>query len=234
VRYAEAIRYLYALAPQGMLLGLDRMRDALAQRGHPERAFESVLVAGTNGKGSVSAMVAAGLRSQGLRVGLYTSPHLHRLVERFLVDGRPVSQAEFARHVASLARWIEGKKAPPLTFFELCTLLAFEIFRARGCDVAVLEVGLGGRLDATNVVTPRLSVITHLAMDHADRLGPTLRDIAREKAGIIKKGVPVVTAARAPEALRVIGARAQRAPGPWTRPACARPFRACAGRGGSS
>lgn len=208
--YAEATRYLYALAPRGVQLGLERMERALAQRGHPERAFASVVVAGTNGKGSVAAMVAACLRASGLEVGLYTSPHLHRMVERFRVNGRPISRAELARRTAELAPWLASEAAPELTFFEVCTLIAFEVFRDRRCDVAVLEVGLGGRLDATNVGTPEVSVITRIAMDHADRLGDTLGQIAREKAGIIKPRVPLVCGAREPEALRVIRARAKR------------------------
>jgi dihydrofolate synthase/folylpolyglutamate synthase len=230
MRYQQASRYLYALAPRGVLLGLDRMHEALAQRGHPERAYRTVLVAGTNGKGSVAAMLASVLRASGLKVGLYTSPHLHRLVERFQIDGRPVGEAELARRVTALAPWLEASSTPPLTFFEVCTLLAFEIFRDRRCDVVILEVGLGGRLDATNVVTPELSVITRIALDHADRLGPTLAHIAREKAGIVKRGVPVVSGVREPQALRVIKGRARRQGAPlWQ---IDHDFRAGASEGG--
>ncbi|MFT3923520.1 MAG: folylpolyglutamate synthase/dihydrofolate synthase family protein [Myxococcales bacterium] len=207
--YTEATRYLYALAPRGVQLGLERMERALAQRGHPERAFRSLLVAGTNGKGSVAAMLAATLRASGLKVGLYTSPHLHRMVERFRVGGRPISERELARRVSALAPWLEHPDTPPLTFFEVCTLIAFELFRDQRCDVVVLEVGLGGRLDATNVVTPEVSVITCIAMDHADRLGSSIAKIAGEKAGIIKAKVPLVSAVRDPAALRVIRARAR-------------------------
>ncbi len=214
MRYAEATRYLYALAPRGVQLGLSRMERALALRGNPERAFPSIIVAGTNGKGSVSAMIAASLRASGLKVGLYTSPHLHRLVERFRVQGRPLSQRELARRVTELAPWLERAETPELTFFEVCTLIAFEVFRDHGCEVAVLEVGLGGRLDATNTVSPLLSVITRVARDHADKLGDTLSAIAREKAGIIKPGVPVVVGVRDPTALRVICARARRLKAP--------------------
>jgi dihydrofolate synthase/folylpolyglutamate synthase len=215
MRYDEATRYLYALAPRGVKLGLSRMHRALAQRGHPERAFRSVVVAGTNGKGSVASMIASVLRASGLRVGLYTSPHLHRLVERFRIDGRAMSQRELAERVTELASWLE-QEAPPLTFFEVNTLIAFEAFRDHAVDVAVLEVGLGGRLDATNVATPMVSVITRLAMEHADRLGPTLVHIAREKAGIIKPHVPVVTGVREPAALRVIRQRARKLAAPLT------------------
>jgi dihydrofolate synthase/folylpolyglutamate synthase len=217
VKYPEATRYLYALAPRGVKLGLARMEEVLAQRGHPERTYPSIVVAGTNGKGSVSAMLASVLRASGLRVGLFTSPHLHRLVERFQIDGRPVSQREFARRVTELAPFLERTSTPPLTFFEVCTLLAFELFRDAGCEVAVLEVGLGGRLDSTNVVTPQVSVITRIAMDHADQLGSTLGQIAREKAGIIKPGVPVIVGVREPEALAVITRRARAAKAPLRR-----------------
>ena len=209
MRYREAIEYLYALAPRGMELGLARLQRALALRGNPERACPSVIVAGTNGKGSVASMIAAALSANGHRVGLFTSPHLHRLIERFRIDGRPVSQATLARHVTQLKPFLERPATPPLTFFEVATLLAFELFREAGCAIMVLEVGLGGRLDSTNVVTPELSVITSIALDHTDRLGPTIAHVAREKAGVIKRGVPVVSGAREPAALRVIRARAR-------------------------
>jgi len=210
VRYREAIRYLVGLEPRGISLGLARVRKALAQRGDPQRGLQFVVVAGTNGKGSVASMMASVLKHSGLRVGLYTSPHLHRLVERFRVNGRTMPTAELARRVAALRGWLERPGTPQLTFFEVCTLLALEYFRDAGCQWVVLEVGLGGRLDATNVVEPQLAVITRIALDHQDRLGPTIRHIAREKAGIIKPGVPVVTGERVPEALRVLEARARR------------------------
>lgn len=207
--YREAIEYLYALAPRGMELGLARLQQALDSRGNPERACPSVIVAGTNGKGSVASMIAAALSANGQRVGLFTSPHLHRLVERFRIDGRPISQAALARHVTGLKPFLERAETPPLTFFEVATLLAFELFREARCTIMVLEVGLGGRLDSTNVVTPALSVITSIALDHTDRLGPTIAHVAREKAGVIKRGVPVVSGARQPDAARVIAARAR-------------------------
>jgi dihydrofolate synthase/folylpolyglutamate synthase len=185
------------------------MRRALALRGNPERAFPCIVVAGTNGKGSVSAMLAAVLKASGLRVGLYTSPHLHRMVERFRVDGKAISMRAFAGRVSELGPWLEAKSSPELTFFEACTLLAFEIFRDAEVDVAVLEVGLGGRLDATNVVDPVLSVITHVALDHQDRLGDTIEQIASEKAGIIKRAVPVIMAAQSPDVQEVILGRAK-------------------------
>jgi dihydrofolate synthase/folylpolyglutamate synthase len=221
VRYQQAIAYLYALAPRGMSLGLRPIRRALALRGNPERGFRSVHVAGTNGKGSVAAMVASVLSASGQRVGLFTSPHLHRLVERFRVDGRPMPERELARRVAELARFVASPRAPKLTFFEVCTLLAFEWFRDEGCDLAVIEVGIGGRLDSTNVIMPEVSVITSVALDHQDKLGSTLRQIAREKAGIIKPGVPIVARAEDEVARAVIArrARALSAPLTWAAPA---------------
>jgi dihydrofolate synthase/folylpolyglutamate synthase len=210
VRYAEASAFLYGLAPRGVSLGLTRMRKALALRGHPERAQPVVLVAGTNGKGSVASMIAAVLQAQGYRVGLYTSPHLHRIVERFRVQGRPMPERDFARHVAGLRRFLAEPGTPALTFFEACTLLAFEHFAEAQVDIVVLEVGLGGRLDATNVVKPVVSVITSIALDHTDRLGNTLGRIAHEKAGILKRGAPLVRGPMPAAAARVIDARARR------------------------
>jgi dihydrofolate synthase / folylpolyglutamate synthase len=214
MNYRECIGYLYKLESRGISPGLARMQQALALRGHPERASPTILVAGTNGKGSVATTMAAVLQASGQRVGLYTSPHLHRLVERFRIAGRPVSQRALTREVNALRTFAERDDAPPLTFFELCTLLAFELFRAARCDVVVLEVGLGGRLDATNVVTPEVSVITSIALDHTELLGPTLRHVAREKAGILKPGVPVVVGERGAVARRVIAAQADRVGSP--------------------
>jgi dihydrofolate synthase / folylpolyglutamate synthase len=210
VRYGAAIAYLYSLAPRGMRLELDRVTEALAQRGHPERVVPAIVVGGTNGKGSVATMLATVLGSAGYKVGLFTSPHLHRLVERFRVGGKSVSQAELARRITAFRPYLEANETPALTFFEVATLIALELFRDARCDVSVLEVGLGGRLDATNAVRPLVSVITSVALDHTDRLGTTLPAIAREKAGILKQGVPAVSGVRAREARSVIAARARR------------------------
>lgn len=210
MQYRDAIAYLYRLEPRGISLGLTRMQEALALRGDPHLGPTYVLVAGTNGKGSVASLLASVAKESGLRTGLYTSPHLHRLGERFRVNGRPMPTRELARRISAIRAFVEHPATPALTFFEICTVLAFEYFRDQRCDLVVLEVGLGGRLDATNVVVPRLSVITRVALDHQDRLGHTLPEIAREKAGIIKPGVPVVTGERAPESLRVIRARARK------------------------
>ena len=179
-----------------MSFGIDRMRDFAEALGHPERAVPALHIAGTNGKGSVAAMLASILRAAGRRAGLYTSPHLVRLGERVRVDGAPLSEAEIIAYVAelepvaeSLGRNTSGELP---SFFEFMTAMAFLQFARRGCEASVIEVGLGGRLDATNIVTPELSVITSIGLDHCEMLGDTLAAIAGEKAGIIKPGVPVV------------------------------------------
>ncbi len=214
MRYEEAIARLFAMQSRGIRLGRSRMAAALALRGHPERGQCYLQVAGTNGKGSISAMLAACLQQAGYRTGLYTSPHLQRYVERVRIDGRPLAEREAAARISELLDAFARKGAPETTFFELTTLLALEAFRDHGCDVVVLEVGLGGRLDATSAVTPRVSVISSIALDHTRILGDSLAAIAREKAGIAKRGVPLVSGVREPEARRVIAARARRVGAP--------------------
>ncbi len=185
---AAALSDLYARIPLGMRLGLEPMREACARTRHPESAFPTVHVAGTNGKGSVCAMVESIARAQGLRTGLYTSPHLCRFAERIRLDGEPVGD----HALASLLHEALGA-GPDLSFFEAATLAAFLAFRAANVDIAIVEVGIGGRLDATNLIpTPRAAAITRIALDHTDRLGPTLIDIAREKAGIAKPGLDLL------------------------------------------
>jgi dihydrofolate synthase / folylpolyglutamate synthase len=214
VRYEAAIERLFALQARGMRMGIERMRDGLRFRGLTELAFPIVQVAGTNGKGSVSAMVASGLSAAGYRTGLFTSPHLHRFTERFRIDGQPLGTREVARRSQQLLAAFGGADAPEVSFFELSTLLAVEAFRDHRCQVAVIEVGLGGRLDATTALPAQLSVITRIALDHTQLLGDTLPKIAREKAGIIRRGVPVIVAAREPGVLRAIGAQARRMAAP--------------------
>jgi dihydrofolate synthase/folylpolyglutamate synthase len=190
-----------------MRLGLEPMREACQRLGHPERAFPSVHVAGTNGKGSVCAMVEAIARRQGWRTGLYTSPHLCRFAERIRIDGEPIDDETLAQ---VLMRALDG--GPDLSFFETATLASFLVFQAAPVDLAIIEVGLGGRLDATNVIpTPRVAAITRIALDHTDRLGSTLVDIAREKAGIAKPGLDIVLGSTPPEVRAAIDevARAQ-------------------------
>ncbi len=198
----RALADLYARVPLGMRLGTEAMLGACARAGHPEQAFPCVHIAGTNGKGSVSALVERVAREAGLRTGLYTSPHLARFAERVRLDGAPVSDEALAALLEEALR-----VGHDLSFFETATLAAFLAFRAARVDLAVLEVGLGGRHDATNVVAApelRATVITRIALDHTDRLGPDLRSIAREKAGIAKPGVPMVVGRVPPEVRAVI------------------------------
>jgi dihydrofolate synthase / folylpolyglutamate synthase len=200
---AETLRRLYALIPRGKQLGLERMERACALFEHPERSFECVHVAGTNGKGTVAALTASMARSANKRVGLYTSPHLHRFAERINIGGAPLEEADLIRVLDSVMQ-----RAPDLTFFEVATMAAFLAFRDAGVELAVLEVGLGGRLDATNVIPPpRVAAITRVAFDHMAELGDSLSAIAAEKAGIIKPGCAVVLGKLHPDAREVIEQR---------------------------
>jgi dihydrofolate synthase/folylpolyglutamate synthase len=210
---------LFALEQFGIKLGLGNIRAILDTIGHPERSWPSIHIGGTNGKGSVAAMVERGLRAAGLRTGRYTSPHLDRIEERVAIDGAPIARAAFEAVTANVLAAIDGAIAGGLlqvmpTFFEVSTAVAFEIFRRERVDVAIIEVGLGGRFDATNVVTPVIAAITSIALDHERHLGHTLGDIAFEKAGIIKPGVPVVTGRLPPEAAARIAAVAAEAGAP--------------------
>ena len=196
---------LFALEQFGIKLGLDNIRIILDELGHPERAWKSIHIGGTNGKGSVAAMVERGLRAAGLTTGRYTSPHLDRIEERVALDGRPVDAATFETVTAYVLSAVDAATARgtlpvPPTFFEVSTAIAFEIFARARVDVAVVEVGLGGRFDATNVLTPVITAITSIAFDHERHLGHTLADIAFEKAGIAKPGVPLVLGRLPPEA----------------------------------
>ncbi|HEY8550301.1 MAG TPA: folylpolyglutamate synthase/dihydrofolate synthase family protein [Vicinamibacterales bacterium] len=193
----SAFSRLFALETFGVKLGLENIRTLLAALDHPERHFASVLVAGTNGKGSVSAMVECALRAAGHRTGRYTSPHLVRLEERFVIDGVDVETAvleDVVAHVLDLeaACRADGRLTAPATFFEVTTACALELFRRAGVAVAVLEVGLGGRFDATNAVEPVVTAIVSIDFDHQQHLGPSLEAIAAEKAGIARSGVPMI------------------------------------------
>ena len=202
---AAALAYLQGLSRFGMRLGLERMRWLLQRLGSPQEAFAVVHVAGTNGKGSTAAMLAAMARAAGLRVGLYTSPHLLRFHERIVVDGRPISPEELAEAFEAVREAVEAQGEPPApTHFEFTTAMAFWHMARAGVELAVVEVGLGGRLDATNVVRPCLCILTPIGPDHTQVLGDTLAQIAAEKAGIVKAGVPVVTAPQPGEAMEVI------------------------------
>ena len=205
--YKETIDYLYNAAPAFTKVGAAAYKEGLynteeldRHAGHPHRSFLTVHVAGTNGKGSCSHSLAAILQAAGMKVGLYTSPHLVTFRERVRVNGEMMPE-EY------VVDWVERNRSffEPLSpsFFELTTAMAFEYFREQKVDIAVVEVGLGGRLDCTNIITPVLSVITNISFDHTQFLGSTLHDIAREKAGIIKKGVPVVVGETVPETREV-------------------------------
>jgi dihydrofolate synthase / folylpolyglutamate synthase len=195
--YSAVQEYLFGLKARGAKFGVDRMRLLAAELGHPERAVPCVHIAGTNGKGSVAAMLDAIFRAAGWRTGLYTSPHLVRLGERVRVDGRVLSEGEIAAFTAELRPIADrlaaqGGEDDRPSFFEFMTAMAFLQFRRARCDVAIVEVGLGGRLDATNIVDPEISVITSIGLDHCEYLGSTIGEIAVEKAGIVKPGRPVV------------------------------------------
>ena len=214
--YPDSVQYLYALGNEikaGAKLGLERMRDILAGLNHPEQSQRFVHVAGTNGKGSTAAMIASILRQSGLRTGLNTSPHLTEPTERININGSPVTKDQFAAafatvHQAAEQMLLAEKLDAHPSYFETVTAMAFLIFKDQ-CDISVIEVGLGGRLDATNVITPELCVITPIAYDHEAYLGNTLPLIAAEKAGILKPGVPVVMARQEPAAQTVIQNRAR-------------------------
>ncbi|HEX3555277.1 MAG TPA: folylpolyglutamate synthase/dihydrofolate synthase family protein [Thermoanaerobaculia bacterium] len=176
----------------GIKLGLERVRDLLVRMGEPQRRFPSVLVAGTNGKGSTSALLAAMARAAGYRTGLYTSPHLESVEERLRIDGRTIAPGRLGALLADLVGLAERETGSPPTYFEAVTLAAFRWFAETQVDLAVVEVGLGGRLDATNLADPVLSLITPIGFDHREFLGDTLAAIAREKAGILRPGRPAL------------------------------------------
>ncbi|MBZ5673265.1 MAG: bifunctional folylpolyglutamate synthase/dihydrofolate synthase [Acidobacteriia bacterium] len=220
MNYPDSVQFLYALGNEikSAKLGLERIRAVLEALGNPERAFRVVHVAGTNGKGSTCAMIEAGLRAAGVRTGLFTSPHLIEPTERIQIDGIPVSPADFERAfnvVHETAEKLELDCHP--TYFETVTAMAFWLFREKVVDTAVIEVGLGGRLDSTNVVEPVLTVITPIDFDHEAYLGHTIEAIASEKAGILKPGIPAVFAPQRPEAVKILDARAAELHVPVTR-----------------
>ncbi len=201
--FQATLQRLYRLAARPKELGLDRVRSVCDRLGNPEQSFEAVHVAGTNGKGSVCAFVASMARAGGKKVGMYTSPHLIRLAERIQIDGTPIDDETLAR---VLTRVLDA--GPELTFFEAMTAAAFVAFQEAGVELAVIEVGLGGRLDATNVIPPpRIAAITRVAFDHMQELGDSLAKIGAEKAGIIKSGSAVVLGKLHPDAKEVAMAR---------------------------
>lgn len=213
MEYQDTLDWLLGLQAMGIKMGLSNIRELLTRLGDPQEEFRSVHVAGTNGKGSVSAMVSSILRAQGYRTGLYTSPHMVDFRERIQLDGTQISR----KHLCRLALEVQGhvqdmclvRPETCPTFFEVTTALAFLYFAEMKADWTVVEVGMGGRLDATNVIQPECTVITRIGLEHTQYLGETLGAIAGEKAGIIKEEVPVVSAEEHPEALAVIRAQAE-------------------------
>ena len=198
--------------PTGVPWGLERTRELLREMGDPHGTYLSLHVGGTNGKGSVAAVWARVLMEEGKRVGLYTSPHLCSFRERFQVDGRPVSASTL---LVSADELRDAIARLGLTFFEAATVLAFHLFAREGVEVAVVEVGLGGRLDSTNVIVPEVTAITNVALDHGEYLGYTLESIAGEKAGIIKAGVPIITAERDGALCEIFRAKARELGAPF-------------------
>ncbi len=215
MNYPDSVRFLYSLGNEikAVKFGLETIAAVTHALGNPERAFRAVHVAGTNGKGNTSALIESGLRASGMRTGLYTSPHLNDPTERIQIAGAPVTPEQFARafdtvHEAAEELLRQGAIEHHPTYFETVTAMAFVLFREMGVETAVVEVGMGGRLDATNVVTPELAVITRVDFDHEAFLGKSLDAIAFEKAGIIKPRVPVLIASQREEARRALLERA--------------------------
>jgi dihydrofolate synthase / folylpolyglutamate synthase len=194
-KYKKTLDYLFGLEKFGMVFGLDNIRWLLDIVENPHRFIRTVHIAGTNGKGSTATMLTHILKEGGYRVGKYTSPHVLSFTERITINEKEITEEEVADITEYIRdRVIEKDKNRPFTFFDFTTALAFEYFRREEVDIAIVETGLGGRLDSTNVVSPLLSIITNIAYDHTDQLGSSLAKIAFEKAGIIKEGVPVATA----------------------------------------
>ena len=211
--YSEAISYLYSSRPpfhqvgaEAYKPGLENTLQLMAQVGNPHLHLKAIHVAGTNGKGSTSHLIAAALQAAGYKVGLFTSPHLVSLTERIRINGQPIPEDEVAAFVTQHKAFLDELQP---SFFETMTALGFAYFVQEQVDIAVVEVGLGGRLDSTNVLTPILSVITNIGLDHTEFLGNTLTKIAKEKAGIIKAGVPVVIGESHPQTMNVFLAKAQ-------------------------
>lgn len=211
MKYHDVLRYLYGLVDYEKRrieryspreFKIERVMSLLDKLGNPHRSYPTLHIAGTKGKGSVSAMMAGVAQAGGLRTGLYTSPHLHTYRERMQINREPISRSDMTALVEEIQPTVET--VPGVTTFEVTTALAFLYFERMDVDIAVMEVGLGGRLDATNVITPEISMITSLSLDHTYLLGDTIGEIAGEKGGIIKEGIPVVTAPQQEEALAVL------------------------------
>lgn len=211
--YEQAVAWLDQRQWFTIKLGLETTRALLAELGNPQEKLAIVHIAGTNGKGSVGATLMAILAASGRRAGFYSSPHLHSVRERFRLNGTCISKMDFARLISRLVDLLGSRPLP--TYFECTTLLALLWFAEQNADIVILETGMGGRLDATNVVTPLVSVITDIGLDHQQHLGDTLEAIAREKAGIVKSGVPVVASGRAPASVPVFETRCRQTASPF-------------------
>ena len=203
--YRDSLAYLYSLQFFGIKLGLDNIRELLSRVGNPQESLRIVHIAGTNGKGSTAAALANIFHAANIPAGLYTSPHLHSFTERIRIDTRQISESEAVELIEELRPHAEALRA---TFFEMTTAMALLCFQQRGVHWAILETGLGGRLDATNVVIPDLCLITPIALDHTAHLGPKLTDVATEKAGILKTGVAAISAAQDVAVSQVLSQRA--------------------------
>ncbi len=202
--YRESLDYLYGLERHGIVFGLTNIRNILKAVGNPHETLKAVHIGGTNGKGSTAAMIQSIMSRCGYRVGLYTSPHLISFTERVRIDDREITEEEVVCLTERIRGAIRGSRIPEtFTFFDFTTAMAMLYFVDARVDLAVVEVGLGGRLDSTNVVDPLLVVITNISLDHRDYLGDTLEEVAREKAGIIKEGRPVITAAKQPKVVNL-------------------------------
>lgn len=209
--YNESLNYLYGLEKFGMIFGLTKILAILEAIGNPHKEIQAIHIGGTNGKGSTASMIAKILQKDGYRVGLYTSPHLNRFTERIKINGREIDNEEVANLINYLRERIEVSGiTPPFTFFDFTTAMAFFYFKEKMVDLAVIEVGLGGRLDSTNVVDPLLSIITNISKDHEEQLGRSIKKIAMEKGGIIKRGRPLITAVTQPQLISLFSKLCER------------------------
>jgi dihydrofolate synthase/folylpolyglutamate synthase len=216
--YQKSLDYLYRLEKFGMIFGLTQVERILNTIGNPHKEIQAIHIGGTNGKGSTAAMMSSILEKEGYRVGLYTSPHLIRFTERIKVNGKEIDEEEVAALTAWMRKEIEAAGiTAPFTFFDFTTAMALYYFKQKLVDLAILEVGLGGRLDSTNVVDPLISIITNIAKEHEEYLGKTILKIAREKSGIIKKGRPLITAATQLQVLRLFSKICQEKGSPYFR-----------------
>ena len=213
--YEQCLKTMYGLRRFGIKLGLDVITQILEGLGQPQQAYRTIHIAGTNGKGSVASMLTGILQAAGYSVGLYTSPHLIHFNERIRINGRPVTDPEIVSAYRAIRKVQEGDREP--TFFEFTTAMALHLFKEHRVDWAVIETGMGGRLDATNVLAPEVSIITNISLEHKGYLGNTVAAITYEKAGIIKPATPVITGVTQPSAIAVVAEKAEKVKAPCLR-----------------